>query len=1490
MKEGESTNNTDNALLNSNSVISNTLFNSNSVISNDNNALLNNDSVLSSTYNISNISVFSELNILSVLYNRYINNIIYTMYNNNIISINPYKYTNNYNTLYNILYTIIDNNTHSIISNNNDTMCNKLYNNNNTMCNKLYNNSNILNNTHSIISNNNDTMCNKLYNNSNILNNTHSIISNNNDTMCNKLYNNSIIVLSGESGAGKSVNTNYILKYIYNNVYKTVYSNYLIELFGNSSTCNNNNSSRYGKFINIEYNTQCIISINIKIFLLETGRIEKTKNNFHSIKLINEVLAGREKIRVNRIFNIFNKLCISNSIIIEIFKYLVIIKYLIDINIEDSTGSINITGRVDEISYMLRIDKNILLNLLLKKEITVNNENILKYKKLQESINTKNTLIRVIYEKVFYLIIDLINKGLKDISKERININDILNNTHNNNTMCNNTEYNTDSTIIDKDSKLNEEFKGLESGIQEIQEDSEDYIKQGMDKFIEEIHKEVDINILNIQDIERSNSNVYSGGNSNSSSNSSNSNVYSGSNSTVYGDRLNSSSNSTIYNTTNTTNTVYNTITNTTNTPSTPTADTPTTPPPTTDTPTTTPSTADTPLSSVMSIGILDIYGFEILEENGFDQFCINYANEKLQREYVNRLITENVNVLNEEGIQFDRLDKICNKDIFEGPNGLIRLLDEECLLNGSINNWLSKISSSVRVYGKDIIIKHYAGDVKYNTEDFIERNKNEYSDVSKLLNSTGIGLLYQSDKYIGRFSKKGVLGEFKDSLDNLISYINNSRVYYIRCINPGINGDFMTEVGRQLKQAGIYDTIKIFMLGFHVKYTKHEYIERYLNYTESIKGVENNSVEIMDMEGVKVGKKYVFITEKAYKLLENERKYKIQQEIEDRKRKEEIEYSTRIIKQYITRVHVLKEIERIRQEREEERIRQEKEEERIRQERIRQEKEEKIKQDKIRRKEERIRQDKDKDEIKERQDKDEIQDQRQNEIHERQDRQDKDQIQDQTQDQRQNEIHEYINNSDDECIKDNLLDSINNIEIRNSIIRTSNKSINNSVYNSYPTSPDTSEDHIKAIETVNPCSTCHKTEEKYSLQLLYLQEKHNEINKLNTEISKYIGIIKDKDILIRDLSHKIEVLLYDMSTEEYSKRTTNPLHGVNIIKPHDKAPTEIFRRILKVFMQSIPPEYKSYYDSVTCAFTLFRVAAVCPGGISGNIPGILQEFELAVHSVFSVKKCSIPVYTGFFLINAMFIAKTSPSNMTESILQKVFSSGCRSICEEISNFGYDFLFKPASDGGNLLTRLLKKPSLDSVISHLRMIHSILNNLCVPEDVIVSIFEYISRVIDVSGFESIIKKDKRIGAKHLLYLQSSLDSLAGFFMEIRVDNPFYFPYLKKFIEFVDAQRKGVITGSVFLRVGPFSSSHLKASINALAPEIRGKFTSKLQGALTGVPPISKIQIPSPEFTAPVCILPDDPNELYIALIKSLEREQISNILEEYNIPNDWLNN
>src|SRR5699024_1062751 len=99
---------------------------------------------------------------------------------------------------------------------------------------------------------------------------------------------------------------------------------------------------------------------------------------------------------------------------------------------------------------------------------------------------------------------------------------------------------------------------------------------------------------------------------------------------------------------------------------------------------------------------------------------------------------------------------------------------------------------------------------------------------------------------------------------------------------------------------------------------------------------------------------------------------------------------------------------------------------------------------------------------------------------------------------------------------------------------------------------------------------------------------------------------------------------------------------------------------------------------------------------------------------------------------------------VTAEMVQGVFFEGCQAISEEISNFGMDFLFKSAfSESTNILSRLLKKPSIDSVIAHLHVVHSVLSGMHISPQMISSIFEYIAKTIDVKGFEYAIQKEKK---------------------------------------------------------------------------------------------------------------------------------------------------
>ena len=78
-------------------------------------------------------------------------------------------------------------------------------------------------------------------------------------------------------------------------------------------------------------------------------------------------------------------------------------------------------------------------------------------------------------------------------------------------------------------------------------------------------------------------------------------------------------------------------------------------------------------------IGVLDIYGFECFEENGYEQLLINYCNEKLQRQFNQNVFTVEQNLYSSEGIDWTYITFNDNRpclDLIEGGSGTVGILN----------------------------------------------------------------------------------------------------------------------------------------------------------------------------------------------------------------------------------------------------------------------------------------------------------------------------------------------------------------------------------------------------------------------------------------------------------------------------------------------------------------------------------------------------------------------------------------------------------------------------------------------------------------------------------------------------------------------------------------------------------------------------------------------------------------------------------------------
>ncbi|KAM9321482.1 unconventional myosin-Ia [Gastrophryne carolinensis] len=263
-------------------------------------------------------------------------------------------------------------------------------------------------------------------------------------------------------------------------------------------------------------------------------------------------------------------------------------------------------------------------------------------------------------------------------------------------------------------------------------------------------------------------------------------------------------------------------------------------------------------------MGVLDIYGFEILEENSFEQFIINYCNEKLQQIFIQMTLKEEQEEYAREGIEWTRItffdnEIICNL-IEDNTKGILAVLDEECLRPGSVSDatFLTKLGkvfanhahfkSKLTQNTKRITdaslpdyafrIEHYAGQVTYNTSGFLDKNNDLlFRDLSQAMWKSKHGLLKslfpEGDPKNSSLKRPPTVGfQFRASVTTLMKNLYAKNPNYIRCIKPNSTKKSSvfddTLVNTQVRYLGLLENVRVRRAGYAYRQLYKSFLDRY--------------------------------------------------------------------------------------------------------------------------------------------------------------------------------------------------------------------------------------------------------------------------------------------------------------------------------------------------------------------------------------------------------------------------------------------------------------------------------------------------------------------------------------------------------------------------------------------------------------------------------------------------------------------------------------
>uniref|UniRef100_A0A671SY37 Unconventional myosin-Ie-like n=1 Tax=Sinocyclocheilus anshuiensis TaxID=1608454 RepID=A0A671SY37_9TELE len=320
----------------------------------------------------------------------------------------------------------------------------------------------------------------------------------------------------------------------------------------------------------------------------------------------------------------------------------------------------------------------------------------------------------------------------------------------------------------------------------------------------------------------------------------------------------------------------------------------------------------------LVDVSQLEFLEFELSKiicfcKNGFEQFCINFVNEKLQQIFIELTLKAEQEEYVQEGIRWTPIEYFNNKvvcDLIESkvnPPGIMSILDDVCATmhakgEGADQTLLQKLQSQIGTHehfnswNKGFIVHHYAGKVSYDVSGFCERNRDVlFSDIIELMQSSELAFIrdlfpenLEAEKR-GRPSTAG--SKIKKQANNLVQTLMKCTPHYIRCIKPNETKKARdweeSRIKHQVEYLGLRENIRVRRAGYAFRRVFKKFLQRYAILTRETwpqwRGDEKQGVlqllksVNMDSDQYQLGKTKIFIkAPESLFLLEEmrERKY----------------------------------------------------------------------------------------------------------------------------------------------------------------------------------------------------------------------------------------------------------------------------------------------------------------------------------------------------------------------------------------------------------------------------------------------------------------------------------------------------------------------------------------------------------------------------------------------------------------------------------------